>query len=78
MEEREGVAAKDKIDLLRKKYEKKLTFLIATYHPANLPGELQGKRQHWPGLAEERSSGDFPPLVTRVIRVNRYFPLKAL
>ena len=42
------------------------------------PGELQGKRQHWPGLAEERSSGDFPPLVTRVIRVTRDFALKDL
>ena len=42
------------------------------------PGELQGKRQHWPGLAEERSSEDFQPLMTRVIRVTRYFPLKDL
>ena len=42
------------------------------------PGELQGKRQHWPGLAEERSSEDFPPLMTRVIRVTRDFALKDL
>ena len=42
----------------------------------NQPGELQGKRQHWPGLAEERSSEDFPPLMTRVIRVTRDFTLK--
>ena len=44
----------------------------------NQPGELQGKRQHWPGLAEERSSEDFPPLMTSVIRVIRDFALKDL
>ena len=42
------------------------------------PGELQGKRQHWPGLAEERSSGDFPPLTTRVYQSDQISSIKGL
>mmetsp|Transcript_87469 Transcript_87469/g.183076 ORF Transcript_87469/g.183076 Transcript_87469/m.183076 type:complete len:676 (+) Transcript_87469:50-2077(+) len=47
MEEREGAAAREKVEYLQTKFSSEFCQILATYHPPNRPNEIAGKASNY-------------------------------